>query len=272
MKKLSIILLPAILMILTSCMSFNDLWNQSSKQYKSESPINFSSAEICEAVNTYPRNGNPVFFASVQRMSNRELEEEAALRRAADQASRYYSVDVVSKFYSEKVNSSFRYIKDLDAAWDLDLSEELYEDLNIIESWQDNYGSYVLAELQGHTPPAITLPRNSEKEPSWINNPPEIPGHIASVGITLQKGYVADSFRAAEEQALAQMAKQISISISNGQVKLENSVGTITTQSNLEIAEASIEGFYILDRWRTPDNRYYYALAVCPADKNRADD
>ncbi len=271
MKKLSIILLPLII-ALTSCMSFNDFWNQSSKQYKSESPINFSSSDICEAVNTYPRNGNPVFFASVQRMSNRELEEEAALRKAADQASRYYSVNVVSKFYSEKVNTSFRYMDDLDASWDLNLSGSLYEDLSIIESWQDNYGSYVLAELQGHAPPVIISPRSADKEPSWINNTPEIPGYITSVGITLQKGYVADSFEAAEEQALAQMAKQISISVSNGQVKLENSIGTVTTQSNLEIAEASIQGFYILDRWRTPDSRYYYALAVCPADKNRSDD
>jgi hypothetical protein len=120
-------------------------------------------------------------------------------------------------------------------------------------------------ELEGEKmQPVPWKPAPRGRRPAWTNTVPEIPGYLTTVGIALQTGYVADSFAAADDQALEDMARQVSVEVSTGRKSIENGVGTASYQSNLEISEAVIAGFYILDRWRTPDGRYYYSLAVVP--------
>lgn len=264
------IIMPAALILLIllcfSCVSTDDeVGTEGVPVSVYSTPIDFSTDIRRDLLNTLPINGKPRFFASVQRLADREQELPAALLQASQQASKFVAVKALSKFYSEKLNSSMKYMRDLDVIWDRDLALEMIDQLEVIEIHQDTYGTYIIAEL----------PTYSIKQPAWVNSStgstpewtsriPEIPGYIASVGVALQTGYVADSFEASDNQALEDLSRQISVEIVTGKKQIVNSVGTATLNSNYESSEVVIPGFYILARWRTPDSRYYYSLGIAP--------
>jgi hypothetical protein len=263
-------LTPAVMILLlsmfmSSCMSTDNKNPNAVPITSYSSPIDFTSNSHNAYLDTSPVNGIPVFFASVQRMSDRSKELPAALLQASEQASKFVAVKATAKFYSEKMNSSMKYMRDLDVIWDRELALEMIDRLEVSAILQDTYGTYITVKL----PDSRINYSNSARRftggaPEWTSRIPEIPGFIVSVGISLQTGYVADSFTASDNQALEDLARQISVEVVSGKKLIENSVGTISLQTNFEISEVVIPGFYILDRWRTPDSRYYYSLAITP--------
>ena len=227
--------------------------------------IDFSAENSQFVMNTLPISGNPRFFAAVQRKSNRDDELSAALLKASEQASKFIAVKATSKFYLEKINSSMKYMRDLEVLWDRDLALEMIDRLEILHIFQDRYGTYIIAELPDRQLNKVPFaPTTTNGVPDWTNRIPEIPGYIVSVGIALQSSYIADSFNAADDQALEDLSRQISVQIVTGKKQIENSVGSASLQTNYELSEVVIPGFYILDRWRSPDSRYYYSLAIAP--------
>ena len=270
MLKRSIFLTSASLLLffLFSCTSVDSPEDTRVPVTIHETPIDFSGAGFNKYLKTYPSKGSPVFFASVQRMSDREKEKAAALLNASEQASKYIAVKAVSKFYSEKLNSSIKYMHDLDVLWDRELALDMIDRLEVLQVSQDTYGTYLTSTLPDYSLGSIPWMNitASETSPSWTNLIPEIPGYIVSVGIALQTGYVADSFKAADNQALEDLARQISVDIISGRKVIENGIGTAALLTNYEESEVVIPGFYILERWRSPDAHYYYSLAIAPAD------
>jgi hypothetical protein len=221
-----------------------------------DTPIDFSESGYSDYLHTIPLKGNPVFFAAVQRMNDRDKEAPAALLSASEQASKFIAVKAVSEFYSEKMNSSIKYMRDLDVIWDRDLALDMIDRLEVLQISQDTYGTYLTAKLSDEKiSKLIWTSGKKTAAPDWTSNIPVIPGYIVSVGIALQTGYVADSFAAADNQALEDLARQISVKIVTGRKQLENSVGSVTVQTNYETSEVIIPGFYVLERWRTPDMR-----------------
>lgn len=254
-----------ILLLTISCTTTEITANKDFETVIYETPINFSNTGFKNYLKTVPSQNSPVFFAAVQRKGIREDEKVAALLNASEQASKFIAVQAISKFYSEKLNSSIKYIRDLDVIWDKELAIEMIDRLEILDISQDNQGTYLTARLSDIKMPNVpwSTHRGSDT-PAWTSRIPKIPGYIVSVGIALQAGYVSDSFAAADNQALEDLARQISVEINSDKKQIENAAGTASLQTNYEISEVVIPGFYILERWRTPDARYYYSLAITP--------
>ncbi len=261
------VICTVMILISFSCASTGDSTTEKTRITEYSTPIDFSTDGYLEHLLTPPHKNSPVFFAYVTRMSNREKEPAAALLNASEQASKYIAVKAVSKFYSEKVSSSFRYMSDLDIAWDRDLALEMIDRLEVISIIRDTYGTYLTAKLPDEVMrPVLWDSFSSGGTPGWTNTIPVIPGYIVSVGVALKSGYVADSFAASDAQALEDLSRQVSVEIVTGKKLIENSIGTISVQTNNETSEVIIPGFYILERWRTPDSHYYYSLAIAPEE------
>ena len=266
-RRLLLILFSALLLITISCTSTGDIDKTEDQLPQIQSsPLDFSSGRARLLLDTVPRSGTPRFFASTIRKSERADELPAALVQAAQQASRFIAVKAVSKFYTEKINTSMRHLSDLDVIWDTDLALEMIDKLRIIEQYQDTYGTYVIAELQNYPIAPVPYETRIDQDgvPGWIKENPVIPGYMVSVGVANRTAYIADSFTASDYQALEKLAKQVSVSIVSGQSSIENNAGSVTIQQNLEISEIVIPGFYILDRWRSPDKKTYYSLGIAP--------
>ena len=273
-RKAKYFLLSAIAVlsaaVLLSCATTE---KQESLRRTYDAPVDFSGSEFGRMLETSPSDGSPRFFAYTGRMKDRDQEAVQCVLNAAEQASRFTAVKAVAKFYSEKVNSSIKYMRDLEVHWDRDLAVEMIDSLTVREIIQDTYGTYLVADLEGAALQIPYVPEMIRSEaPSWTISIPEIPGYRVSVGIALQTGYVADSFRAADDQALEDLARQVSVEIFTGRKSIENARGTASIQTNLEISKVIIAEFYILDRWRSPDGRYYYSLAAAPVSKSIMDD
>lgn len=265
-KLLILVLSTVTAALLFSCATNAQTQTEENIVNEYETPIDFSAYGYTDFLKTPPYNGKPVFFASVKRMSDREDEKAAALIKAAQQASKFKAVKAASRFYTEKLNSTSRHLHDLEIEWDRELAIDLIDSLEVLQISRDTYGTYLTAMLPGTLMPPATVSAPSSQAPSWTNRIPVIPGYIVSVGIALQTGYVADSFEAADNQALEDLARQISVQITSGKKLIQNNVGTAELTTNLEEAEVVIPGFYILERWRSPDARYYYSLAIAPED------
>ncbi|MBI9107372.1 MAG: LPP20 family lipoprotein [Spirochaetales bacterium] len=264
MKQITLLILITSSLFI-SCSTNSDNKTKSVPVSVYSSPIDFSESDFQAMLNTYPVNGTPRFFASVIRKSRREDELPAALLQASEQASKYIAVKAVSQFYTERINSSMRYIRNLEVVWDRGLALDMIDRLSLIAVFKDTYGTYIIAELADENLPAIPYSTKWKNgKPEWTNVIPEIPGYMVSVGISLQAGYVAESFTASDNQALEDLARQISVDIVTGKRQIENAIGTASIQQNLETSKVVIPGFYILDRWRTPNGRYYYSLGVAP--------
>jgi len=250
---------------LSSCVSSTENKTNAVPVEHYTTPIDFSKPDYQLMLKTYPVNNRPRFFASVIRMSNREDELTAALLQASEQASKFIAVKAVSQFYTEKINTSMKYLRNLEVQWDRELAIEMIDRLVLLEVYQDTYGTYIVTELRDHPIDKVHFDSKWKNgKPEWTDVIPNIPGYIVSVGLSLQSGYVADSFTASDNQALEDLSRQISVDIVTGRRLVENSVGTASVQTNLETSEVVIPGFYILDRWRTPDGHYYYSLGIAP--------
>ena len=274
MKKGFRIALTAIIpLFLISCLSIDNeseqkLMNNEDRIKTISESADFNSIMLMNWLSTMPEANSPIFFAYTSRLSYRENELPKCLLNAASQASKFNRISAVSEFYSKQVNSSIRYASDLDIRWDRELEADLLDYLEIIETIQDHDGTYMRVRLMNaEISPYINYKREiSPDEPSWILNPPEIPGYIVGVGTVLQNGYMARSFEAADNQALEEIARQVSVSSTDSRKLLENSSGTASINDNIERSEAEITGFYVIERWYSPDKRYFHSLAVAPAE------
>ena len=227
--------------------------------------IDFSTYEGGSLWNTLPQ-GNPVFFAASPRMGNREEEEEACIDRAAVQASKFIAAQAKAVFILQKTNVDVGYASDITVNYDKDLALSLREELTVEKALQDNEGTYILARLESVDMDNIPFrPAARNGKPDWTDNPPDIPGYYTAVGITQRSRFIADSMNSADDLALGDLVKQISISVKSSRSDISvDRVGTATDQIAYEEAEATVTGFYVIARWRSQDGSHFYSLAVAP--------
>jgi hypothetical protein len=79
--------------------------------------------------------------------------------------------------------------------------------------------------------------------------------------------YLSESLGAADEQAMANLARQFHIEVERKRLDLEQSGGTAYTQYNIQRSEAVLSGVYVMDRWISTDGNSYYTLAVVPEEQ-----
>ncbi|MBA7513974.1 hypothetical protein ES705_05992 [subsurface metagenome] len=89
-----------------------------------------------------------------------------------------------------------------------------------------------------------------------------------SIGAVRRSRYKIDSIRKADEQTLANLAKQVSVTVKAKRVDLAtDSGGTAFSEIHYETTSALIRGFYVLGRWSEEHGNMYYTLAVCPVNQ-----
>ena len=212
-----------------------------------------------------PRNGQAVFLGIANRLQNRDDERPAAIRHVAQQASRFVRIRAQYQFVSERNTSSIGYLDNIDTTWDTNYAERLVESVEVLYELQDNNGTYILGQVEGiPAPPSIARPTyNAAGEPTWINAPPSIPGHLTTVGITTPSRRFRDSVDRADEAALKGLLQQTgtTVRLIEDRREVERS-GTNITVTTAQEANATLQTFYVVARFVSPDRRYYYSLAI----------
>ena len=275
MNRIIMVIILVISLSLTSCRTFSSTLNTIFPEVTRRSIIindtaDFNSIKYMNWLNTMPDDGYPIIFAYTSRLGDRHKEKAHCLLNAAAQASRFLKVSAVSKFYSKQVSGSILYSQDLEIGWDRSIEVDLLDDLKVIKTLQDHNGTYMIVRLESAriTPTLSYIPELFKTDPSWILNPPKIPGYIVGAGTVLQTGYMSNSFEAADNQALEEIIRQIAVSSQDMNRNLESNSTTISINDNIETAEAEITGFYVIQRWYSPDKRYFHSLAIAP-ENNR---
>jgi len=219
--------------------------------------------------NTAPSSGKMVFSSFIPRRANREEEIDFAVAEAARQASILYKSKVDAKFAVQSNNRDLGFLEAIDIQYDKDMAEALKPKIKITKILRDNEGTYVLSELEG-----INFKGNFSdlskpgQVPDWLTNIPVIPGYLVSVGTVQRSRYKIDSIRRADEQALANLAKQVSVVVKAKRADRDSEVsGSAFSETNYEVTSTFISGFYVLGRWSTDNGNTYYTLAVCPENQ-----
>ena len=263
-----ILLLFAFLFIISGCATTP---GEPEKKVLTQN-ADFSESEYAKFWNTWPDGNTPVFLGTAKRSSNREEERNKALISAAIRAVIYDSIEGLSQAYTKQSSMGSARVEDFHLDY-TGLSAEtlvsLVNNFEVIRELQDNKGTYILvrhkdgAELK--LPSKLSVNLDPEK---WINTPPKISGYKVSVGAVRQSRHPSDSIQAADELALEEMIKSISMEIVSKTGSVMSDAGSGEVQTILEVAEASIKGFYIIARYVSPDGKQYYSLGICPEDKN----
>ncbi|TFG64527.1 MAG: hypothetical protein E4H36_02725 [Spirochaetales bacterium] len=216
--------------------------------------------------NTMPYQNKPVFFGIATRLRDREEEQKLALEYAAGQASKFLRLWGKADFLKQKTNTGVGYLQSVETNFDESLIPSLVERLNVVTEYQDNRGTYVVAEFDETLPAPVNYSlKAGSGTPEWVNVPPTIPGYLVGVGVAQAKRTLADSITSADEKAFEEIIKQIAIEIKLlDEYQSVDRVGTSMDSTSLETAQGEIKGFYVVSRMVSPDGRYYYSLAVCP--------
>jgi hypothetical protein len=231
--------------------------------------IDFTEPEYSFLWNTAPMNGKLLFSSFIPSRAFRDEEIDLAISDAARQASVLFNAKIDAKFAVKSNNKDFGFLEAIDVQYDKGLAADLKSKIIITSHYRDNEGTYILAELEGiKFKGSFSNLSTSGGEPDWLYNIPEIPGYMVSVGSIQRSRYKIDSIKKADEQALANLAKQVSVIVKAKRTDLEGEgSGSSFSETNYEVTSTFVRGFYVLGRWSTDNGNTYYTLAVCPANQ-----
>ena len=214
---------------------------------------------------TAPRGGTPLFVGFSSRLRDRDEEEGVAILDAAAEAVRYLEVGVSVVFISRQSGRSVGYAEAVQTRIDENRVEQIRDSLEVIDSQRDGRGTVVVVaapELDGSNLPQAARPAGGSP-PAWIDARPRIPGYDVGVGVAGRRRNRSDSVTAADEEALAEIVLQRAARVrAVGDSTNIDGVGTAERTTRAQEAADIVHGFYVLSRWRSPDERYYYSLAV----------
>jgi hypothetical protein len=168
-------------------------------------------------------------------------------------------------FISRQSGRSVGYAEAVQTRIDENRVEQIRDGLEVIDSRRDGRGTVVVVaapELDGSNLPRAAQPAGGSP-PAWIDARPRIPGYDVGVGVAGRRRNRSDSVTAADEEALAEIVLQRAARVrAVGDSTSIDGVGTAEQTTRAQEAADIVHGFYVLSRWRSPDERYYYSLAV----------
>lgn len=231
--------------------------------------IDFTDPAYSFLLDTSPESGTLLFFSFVPRRAHREKEIQMAVFESSRQAAMLSSSKVDAKFAVKSNNRELGVLEAIEVQYDKGLAGNLISKVKILQHFRDNEGSYILSELEGvKFKGSFSSDVPNGKEPDWLYNVPEIEGYLVSIGTVQRSRYKIDSIRRADEQALANLAKQVSVMVKAKRTDRESEVsGSAFSETNYEVTSTYIRGFYVLGRWSTDNGNTYHTLAVCPIDQ-----
>lgn len=115
--------------------------------------------------------------------------------------------------------------------------------------------------------PGRTVSEPSAPQPDWVRSRPIVPGYYIGIGWAQKTGNVHQYQQTARQNALADLAGEISINISSSSVlhAFESSLGFKEDFSSTIKArtQQELEGYEIIDTWDDQDNYWvYYRLSA----------
>jgi len=228
--------------------------------------IDFRDPGYGRLLSTAPVDGQPVFFAAVTRLYDREEEYDFGLRLLARQAALYREAVVRSKALTVSTTRYEGAREQVEVDYNQDLIESLTERIRVLEYYEDNRGTYMKGVLTGDRLPRFEFGRSSSNGiPEWFVQMPQYPGYVTAVGVSQRQMFFSDSLLESEKKALDNMARQFNIGIEKQRDDIEiGGAGATYRQQSIESVNVRLKGFYILDRWISPDGNTYYTLAVAP--------
>ncbi|MGC9311539.1 MAG: hypothetical protein ACP5IA_02520 [Sediminispirochaetaceae bacterium] len=228
--------------------------------------IDFRDPQYSRLLHTVPVDGQPVFFAAVTRLYDREDEYDFGLRLLARQAALYREAVVRSKALTVSTTRFEGAREQVEVDYNQELIDALQGKIRVLEYYEDNRGTYLKGVLTGERLPRFQVGRESANGiPQWFVQMPQYPGFITAVGVSQRQMFFADSLLESDEQTLANMARQFNVGIEKKRDDIEvGGAGSTYRQQSIESVNVRIKGFYILDRWISADGNTYYTLAVAP--------
>lgn len=228
-----------------------------------------SISDIAQLMTARPEDGNPVFFSSSPRLIDRENERDACLRNAAVQAGRFKRLKGSAFLLSERKPGQIGYIHDIEIEDNPPLAESMLEHLEVLEELHNEYGTFMKVLLTDDSSISIPFePRKFSNSPKWMSQIPEISGYYVGVGSVDRSRLVTDSIENADKAALSELLSQLSVEIQSRLGERQTgSSGASGSQTSLEVARGEIFGYYVLDRWISPDGNMFFSLAVCPTEQ-----
>lgn len=228
--------------------------------------IDFTDPEYSFMWDTSPDNGILIFSSFIPRRAFRDEEIGIAVSEVGRQASILNNAKVNAKFAVKSNNRDLGFLEAIDIQFDKSLAVDLESKMNVIHHYRDNEGTYILTKFDGVSYSGYFEVEPGEgNDPGWLFNVPVVPGYLVSIGVVQRSRYKIDSIRKADEQALANLAKQISVVVKAKRTDKESEVsGSAFSETNYEVTSTFVRGFYVLGRWSTDNGNTYYSLAVCP--------
>jgi LPP20 lipoprotein len=219
------------------------------------------------SLDTYPVDNAFLIATVTPRLQFDYEEEEYALLSACRQISLYYGAYIsYQKLIDENIIGTVQK-QQVDVVYDQDLALSFMDKLEVLKTDRDLDYFSALIKFDGLAIP--DYPRveiHPESKPGWINNPPDFEGYIIGVGVSGRRKNTYESWEMADKLALAEIANRISTNIQSGTATIERggeSTGMSTSViKSLTVSDVHIKGLYILSRWRDPDSRNYYSLAI----------
>ena len=226
--------------------------------------INFTDPQYRYLWNTVPQDGKLVVFASTPRREFRKEEILYCVKDAARQVALFYAAKVETKQAVESTGKDFGYLESVKSGFDNNLADEELSKIKVLKHFRDAEGTYILAE-----DPDISVPVDfswsvkNGKSPEWITRVPTIPGYLVSVGVVQRSRYLSTSLKKADDQALANLSRQISINVKSKRTDIEVENSTAYAQTHYEVSSTILKGFYVLGRWSEDHGNTFFTLAVC---------
>jgi hypothetical protein len=102
------------------------------------------------------------------------------------------------------------------------------------------------------------------RSPRWVRNLPGMEQYYIGVGTADRYSAHYKGFRVSDVRAAQEIAEQKNTFLRTYLFdKVDDSIGqTITDIGDISLTKATLEGFYILDRWVEPDGSAYYSLGI----------
>lgn len=216
-----------------------------------------------------PRDGRPVFLGISPRLRNRDEEEDRAILHVAEQASRYTRMAARYQLVTQRGGRAAEFLDDIITDWDADYAQTLVEHVEVLESFQDHQGTYIVAAVsQVPAAPRVALKGlGGSGEPEWVNRPPAIPGFLVTVGTTLRSHRLRNSIDTADQDALKDILLLSGASVRTLEDRRDvERVGTFEQTLSAQEASAVLSQFLVLARHTSADGRYFYSLVVARED------
>ncbi len=226
--------------------------------------IKFTDPQYRYLWNTVPQDGKLVVFASTPRREFRKEEILYCVKDAARQIALFYAAKVETKQAVESTGKDFGYLESVKSGFDKNVADKELSKIKVLKHFRDAEGTYILAE-----DPDISVPVDfswsvkNGTSPEWIINVPSIPGYLVSVGVVQRSRYLTSSLKKADDQALANLSRQISINVKSKRTDVEVENSTAYAQTHYEVSSTILKGFYVLGRWSEDHGNTFFTLAVC---------